>query len=694
MNRSGSTRRRLLLALGATSLAAIALVLALSPLRWRAHLLALQVTGAIPDIELTETLAFMMPSSEQAIVPMIETRNPYEVIRNPRTTLADVRSGGELLRQRGCAACHGGDASGGPGGPPLNRGVFKSGATDWALFRTIRHGVSGTAMAAHDLPEQDIWQIISYLRFMQHPEAVNPALGRVQADVRVSVDDLLAAKYPREDWITYSGAYSGWRHSALDQIKPANVRQLTLKWIHAFEDMTGEGIEATPLVRNGIMFLTALPSRVVALDASNGRTIWEFRREESGALKEQYGGMNRGVALLGEHVFFGTRDGQLFALSATSGEVRWKRQLSTDADKYFVSMAPLAVRDLVVVGVGTRNGGRGFIVAFDAKTGAERWRFHSIPGPGEPGHESWAGESWRDGGGPTWMTGSYDAEQDLLIWGVGNPKPDYDKTLRAGDNLYTNSVVALRGATGKLVWHFQFTPGDDHDWDSAQVPMLVDGPNGEKRVLWANRNGYYYVLDRTNGKFVTGVPFVKQNWTLGLDRNGRPILPPDSLRRRFGSVVWPGNVGGTNWWPPSYDPNTNTVFVPSLEQGMVFFSSNSSWPVVQGGETFYTAVRALDPMTGARKWEYQHPRRLSVNKTGGLTTTTTGLLFGGDLRTFFALDSRTGAKLWSVETGGVIMAAPSTYAVHGDQYVTIAAGKHILTFGLPDSGEERHPEMP
>jgi alcohol dehydrogenase (cytochrome c) len=293
---------------------------------------------------------------------------------------------------------------------------------------------------------------------------------------------------------------------------------------------------------------------------------------------------NRGVAILDDKVFFGTVDAHLIAVSAATGALQWDATVVDEPKRYAISAAPLAFRDLVVTGVATPDaipGGRGFIAAYDVNTGKERWRFGTIPQPGEPGHESWADDSWREGGAPTWLTGSYDPELDLLIWGVGNPKPVFDRAARRGDNLYTNSAVALRGSTGALVWYFQFTPADDHDWDANQIPVLADRrtPAGTRKgVLWANRNGFYYVLDRTSGKFLTAAPFVRQTWTDGLDPQGRPKPLSDSSRARKGFVLYPGSVGGTNWWSPSFDPASSLMLVPVLEQGMVYFMSGSSPP--------------------------------------------------------------------------------------------------------------------
>jgi alcohol dehydrogenase (cytochrome c) len=361
-----------------------------------------------------------------------------------------------------------------------------------------------------------------------------------------------------------------------------------------------------------------------------------------------------------------------------------------DPDRYYLSGAPLAVRDMVVVGVGMFGGGRGLIAAYDVAAGKQRWRFVTIPGPGEKGSESWSGESWRDGGGPTWITGSYDAAQDLLIWGVGNPKPDYDTAARRGDNLYTDSVVALKAATGELAWHFQFTPADDRDWDSNQTPVLVDYQTAsgfQKRVLWANRNGFYYVLDRTTGAFIAGQPFVAQNWTSGLDVNGRPTPRANAGAARGGSVVYPSGIGGTNWWSPTYDAVSDTFFVPFVEQGVVVVPSSNRAPA-DTPRPLYTGVRALAGATGKLLWEHRHPSRMDTNETGGLLSTRAGVLFGSDMSELFALDSATGSRLFTFETGAKIWAAPITYSVDGRQYVSIISGHDLLAFSFQDPPRE------
>ncbi len=659
-------------------------------LRWRAHVVLLYLTGQIPDIGLKPLLRYMMPGSDQYLKPLIETHNPYAVIHNARTTPADIEAGAQVFR-RDCASCHAPDGSGGAGGPALTHGTFRRGASDWAVYRVVRFGVPNTLMRPHPLPERQLWQVVAFLRSINAPDsgsgAVDRASGRA-VNVNVPYDELAATREPAGDWLTYSGSYWSSRHSVLSRINRDNVGGLALRWIHEFHEPP---IEVSPIVRKGIMYVTEPPGRVMALDATTGREIWAYEHTVSHeALGGEFGAAaNRGVAILNDKIYFGTADAHLIAVSAATGTLQWETTVVDDPTRYAISAAPLAYRDLVVTGVATPDaipGGRGFIAAYDATSGKERWRFATVPAPGEPGNETWAGNSWRDGGAPTWLTGSYDPELDLLIWGVGNPKPVFDRAARKGDNLYTNSAVALRGSTGALVWYFQFTPADDHDWDANQIPVLADRQTAqgtEQRVLWANRNGFYYVLDRASGKFFTGAPFVRQTWTDGLDPHGRPRPLSDSSRTREGFVLYPGSVGATNWWSPSFDPTLNLMVVPVLEQGMVYFPSGSSPPALMSGRPFYTAVRALDAFTGKQIWEYRRPPRQVNNVTGGVLSTNGGIVFGGDQGTFFALDSRTGRPLWSVETGDTIRAAPETFLADGEQFVAIAAGRNLLTFALP-----------
>ena len=675
---------------------AVLAVFAVPQLRWRAHLVLLAAAGKIPDIEWSDLIAFMGPGSEQSLTRLIDTRNPYAVIRNPKTSVADIDAGARLF-QAHCAMCHSSEGSGTPRGPALFGRELSHGSSDWAVFRTIRHGVTGSAMQAFSLPEATLWQLVAYVGSLESSGTPGGGAPKVSAANRKSIkpvqyEEIRALAEPADEWLTYSGSYSSIRHSALAQIGPDNVDQLAVRWIYQFPVLKGR-IETSPIVRSGVMFVTSSAGHVMALEAASGRPVWEFQRKHPlGTVNGgSYGLANRGVAILGDKLFVATGDAHLLALSADGGTLQWDATLADYKAGYFITGAPLVVRDLVVIGVSMQPLGRGFIAAYEASTGKERWRFYTIPGPGEPGHETWQGESWRTGGASAWLTGSYDADEDLLYWGVGNPKPDYDPTVRKGDDLYTNSVVALRGSTGKLVWHFQFTPGDAHDWDSVQIPVIADRKTSqgvEKRLLWANRNGFYYVLDRISGRFLAGTPYVRQNWAERLDERGRPVRRVDPAETKKGVLTYPSNVGGTNWWSPTYDPVLDRFFVPVLEHGAVYFpndgsgSTISSWPRPRSSP-LYTAVRALEAGTGKLIWEQRSEPRFVDAEMGGLLSARTGILFGGDQSTFFALDSKTGKLLWSFATGGQIAAAPVTYLSAGEQFVTVAAGSHLLTFALP-----------
>lgn len=679
-------------------------------LKWRAQVVALRVAGQIPDIEWDELLPMLAPSWPHSMERLVGTRNPYTVVRNPLPVEQNATAGRASYLQR-CASCHGSEAQGGPGTPALAGREFTRGQSDWAIYRTIRYGIAGTSMPAHALARDETWRLVAFVRAFDSSAQRNPSQNGFGGDdlesagggvampravgARLTYDELRNVRQSGRDWLTYSGAYNGTRHSALDGINRKNVGTLVPQWIHQFDETARK--EVAPVVRDGVMFATGTGS-VVALDAASGMKLWEFRRPPSVDSPGFPGLQNRGLALLDDKVYVGTSDARLIALSTRDGKVVWNAEVAdSKQDRHTITGAPLAVGDMIVVGTTlwrrpdlTRH--RGVIAAFDAATGAPRWRFETVPKPGEPGNDSWAGDSWRTGGGAAWVTGTYDAATDTLYWGVGNPSPDYNAVVRAGDNLYTCSVVALRGASGKLQWHFQFSPNDDHDWDATQVPIIADlpGPSGPmKRLLTANRNGFYYVLDRESGRFVTGQPFVQQNWAEGLDRNGRPIRLPRKPDASKGVLVYPSNVGGTNWWSPAMDPARGVFFVPVLERAQVFFpaalnepQTDANYPA-SSGRPHYTAVRALEAATGRMLWEHRHEPRLDHAETGGLLSTSGGLVFGADQKTIFALDAANGQRLWSFATGGHIAAAPVTYLAGGRQYVAIAAGVSLIAFALP-----------
>ena len=450
----------------------------------------------------------------------------------------------------------------------------------------------------------------------------------------------------------------------------------------------------------------------MALDAVTGRVFWLYRHRPADNARVCCGANNRGVAILDDKVFMGTLDARLIAIDATNGRPIWNIEVADPGQAYSITMAPLVVKDKVIVGVGGGEYGiRGFVAAYDAETGEEAWRFYTIPGPGEPGHETWEDDDWEHGGASVWITGSYDADLNLTYWGVGNPGPDWNPGQRPGDNLYSDAVIALDADTGELVWYFQFTPNDGYDYDSVQIPVLVDMEwNGvpSKLMMWANRNGYFYVLDRVTGEFLTGTPFVKVNWSSGLEENGRPIPTPQPA----GSPTWPGNQGGTNWYPPSFSPATGLFYISAWEDyatiyrpeedvftpGRAFlgggFDVLKPTPGAPGvgigrttpinnwtNEVGHGTVIAMDPRTGEARWKYE---QFDVSD-GGMLTTASDLLFtGGREGHFHALDARTGELLWRASLGGQIVMAPITYMVDGQQYVSVISGHTLVTFGLRD----------
>ncbi|MGH9661515.1 MAG: pyrroloquinoline quinone-dependent dehydrogenase, partial [Bryobacteraceae bacterium] len=354
-----------------------------------------------------------------------------------------------------------------------------------------------------------------------------------------------------------------------------------------------------------------------------------------------------------------------------------------------ITVAPLAIRDKIIVGVaGGEFGIRGFLDAYDAATGRRLWRFWTIPGPGEKGNETWEGNSWKTGSGGTWVTGSYDPALDLIYWGTGNPGPDYNGDVRRGDNLYANSLVAVEGATGRLRWHFQFTPHDVHDWDANHVPVLFDsGPR--KLVAVANRNAFYYVLDRVTGKFLVGTPFARQTWAKSLDANGRPIRLPGTLPSVEGAKVWPGLHGGTNWYSPSFDPKTKTLYVGTRDEGTIFHVATSEYspgrffggggPKGIPGVEPSGSVKALDAESGKVKWEFP----LHSPPWAGLMATAGGVVFGGTSEGFlFALDAAVGKPLWRFPAGGAALGNPISFLHEGRQHVAMTAGTSLFVFAL------------
>ena len=376
------------------------------------------------------------------------------------------------------------------------------------------------------------------------------------APPNVTPDRLLKAAAEPQNWLMYSGGYFSQRYSALTQINTTNAKDLNLKWV--FQSRSLEKSEVTPLVVNGVMYTVQSINDVIALNATTGKTLWTYSHKPDPAARNCCGNLTRGLAIAGDTLFLAAYDVKMIAIDAKTGRELWKTVAGDPKLGQSFTTAPLVVKDKVIAGTaGGEFGVRGWMAAWDVATGKEVWRFNTVPGPGEPGNETWSGESWKTGGAPLWVTGSYDPETNLTFWGTGNPGPDWDGRARLGDNLYSCAVIALDADTGKIKWHYQFSPHNEFDWDATQIPVLADidwQGRARKVMLFANRNGIFYVLDRATGEFLKGQPFVKVNWVQGFDAKGRPnqVIHPT----REGTLVYPGNQGGTNWYSPSYSPRT------------------------------------------------------------------------------------------------------------------------------------------
>lgn len=619
-----------------------------------------------------------------------------------------------------CAVCHGGDGNGNERAPSIHN--FVASNSDEQIAVRIRKG--GQAMPPHEIADPEMKDLLTFLHTLGPNNAAiqeqdkrgtakmrdgrileGTILNESNFDMQLATSDgkvhLLVREgstyresslQPKMDWPRYDGSYTSNRNSSLDQISTSNVQRLTLKWM--FPIPGAPRLEATPVVVDGVMYVTAV-NAAYALDATTGRKLWVYGRAVTpGLLGEASGGANRGVAIDGDRLFMLTDNAHLIALNKNNGKLLWDIAM-TDWPKsqYSATGAPLVIGDLVVAGVaGGEEGTRGFVAAFYASTGEPAWRFWTIPEPGEKLSETWIGSALEHGCGATWMSGSYDPNLDLLYWSVGNPCPDYNGEDRKGDNLYTDSVLALKPETGELKWYFQFTPHDTHDWDADEPLMLVDeqfGGKPRKLLVQANRNGFFYVLDRTNGELLLGKPFIKNStWASGYNADGKPILLPNSDPTIDGTLVCPES--GTNWMSASYNPLLKLFFfsardvcaitrmVPApFEMGKRFF--NGANTRVPGGTR---SIRALDIQTGKTVWEYN--QTAGVTNSGTLSTNGGLVFIGEDSGMFTALNARTGKPVWHWPTNESFRASPMTYMVGGKQYVSIAAPAGFLTFGLPD----------
>ena len=509
----------------------------------------------------------------------------------------------------------------------------------------------------------------------------------------VSQDDLLSQPVGA-NWPSYNGDYTGRRYSNLSEINTANVSQLRAAWV--FHPGNSQVIEATPVVVRGIMYVTSA-NDTFALDSRTGRVLWHHQRPvSSGLLDDAAVHKSRGVAVWHDSVFMETDDAHLLCLDARSGGLRWDVAYADKTKHYGATSAPLVVKDYVIVGTsGGDSGVRGFLAAYDAATGKKKWHLWTIPGPGEFGSSSWPGDSYLHGGATTWMPGTYDPELDTIYWTTSNAAPDFVGDSRPGDNLYTASVLAIDPNSGKLKWYFQFTPHDLYDYDANETPVLVDlREQGESHrlLVQANRNGFLYVLDRTNGKFLHATPFVeKLNWATGIDASGRPILS-GRIPTANGTRICPGINGATNWFSPSYSPDTGLFYVMALESCNIVFAKPQTF---RRGETYYATGTKLSPDDHAQKtllaltlpdgrvaWRY--PQVGHADSWGGTMATAGGLVFfGDDSGSFEAVDARNGRPLWHFLTGQTFRGSPMTYAVDSVQYVAISAGSDVLSFSLP-----------
>jgi len=620
-----------------------------------------------------------------------------------------------------CAVCHGGDGNGNERAPGITS--FVSSNSDEQIAALIRKGVR--AMPPHQIADPEMKDLLAFIHTLASiSAAVRPQerrgtakmqdgrvlqgtiLNETNFDMQMATPDgtlhLLVrdgetyrenSMLPKLDWPRYDGSYSSNRNSSLTQVDTTNVGRLTLKWMFPIPD--APRLESTPVVVDGIMYVTAV-NAAYALDATTGRQLWKYSRPATpGLLGEASGGANRGVALAGDRLFMLTDNAHVLALNKNTGKLLWDVAM-TDWPKsqYSATGVPLIIGDLVIAGVaGGEEGARGFIAAYHIATGQQAWRFWTIPKPGERLSETWIGNALEYGCGATWMSGSYDPDLDLLYWSVGNPCPDYNGHDRQGDNLYTDSVLAIKPETGELKWYFQFTPHDTHDWDADEPLILVDslfGGKQRKLLVQANRNGFFFVLDRTDGEFLLGKPFVANgNWASGYTKDGKPILLPNVDPTPGGILVCPGS--GTNWMSAAYNPSLNLFFfsaseicvssrlIPApFEMGKRFF--NGATTRIPGGAR---SIRALDIETGNTVWSY--PQTAGGADFTGILSTDGGIVFfAEDSGILTALDGKTGKPLWHWPANELFRASPMTYMVGGKQYITIAGPAGFLSFGLPD----------
>lgn len=665
-------------------------------LRARLEIVMLKLRGEFPEVPMGELPSLLKPGAGFDLPALVESRNPYSSLQLPDHLAAASDSGSAIFEGR-CATCHGAAGQGGTG-PSLTSGERRHGSSDWAMFRVVRVGVPGTAMSPSGLSFDDAWRVIGRVRAFQRDESIataSKADSTLEGEA-ISDDDLVDE---RDDlWASYAGGWSGRRSKEMSELTARSLPRLRLAWAYQIWP-DPEASQTTPVAIHGLLIVTTAQD-VIALDQQSGDVVWKYHRELPQDLKLCCGRVNRGVAVFGPSVFVGTLDAHLLALDLATGRLRWDAEVASPAEGGSITGAPLIAGGRVITGVaGGEFGVRGFLDAYDPATGQRVWRFYTVPGAGEPGSASWgAGAKARGGGGGTWVSGAYDPTLKLVYWGVGNPSPPYAPDLRPGDNLYTCSAIAIDVETGKLRWSYQFSPNDSHDWDAAQTPVLTDGTwRGEKRplILWANRNGFFYVLDRRTGEFLRATPFVKQTWNEGFDSIGRPMLKPSALPTFQGAVVYPGNAGGTNWRPSSYSRQLGLLFVAARQDGSTFFRD----PKLERSDGLFTggralpvpgehpehAILALELSTGQVRWRTPLFTRPKGPMLGGLLTLGDRLVLGSEESNLVAVDASTGRRVWRRNLGGSIVGAPITFRANGTPRLAVVAGSVLFVFEL-DAG--------
>lgn len=629
---------------------------------------------------------------------------------------------GRLVYASRCAGCHGSNGAGGELGPSIVTRVPSR--TDEELTSVIKQGLPTAGMpASPNLTDAELTDLIRFVRALRPRNGAGPVrttlsltdgrslgglvLNQGAQDMQVLGDDrkihLLRKSGNRyrpvtsqNDWPSYNGQMNGSRYSSLTQINKSNVNRLVPRWMFTLPNTPP--LQVTPVVVDGVMYVTSA-NQCYALDAGSGRQIWHYSRPRTrGLIGNAAGGVNRGVAVAGDRVFMVTDHAHIIALNRATGALLWETEMADWRQNYNATGAPLVVGNLVISGsAGGDEGVRGFLAAFDQNTGKEVWRFWTVPAPGEPGSETWKGGGIAHPGAATWLTGTYDAALDTIYWPTGNPTPDLYGDDRQGDNLYSDSVVALDAKTGKLKWYFQFTPHDVWDYDAQETPALIDANwQGQPRKLLvqANRNGFFYVLDRTNGKFLFGTKYIKNvTWATGLTPDGRPIRVPNMEPTLEGRKVCPSLEGASNWYSTSFNPGTGLYYVQTNDKCGVFTKIPMEWAAGRGymGGSFAQAhdepaqrvLRAIDIQTGNIAWELPQPG--PVTSWGGVLSTAGGIvIFGEDSGSLMAADAESGKPLWSFQSNQNWKASPMTYVFDNKQHVAVASGSAILSFGLPD----------